>query len=84
MCLRNLFGGNDCTWILFIIIVLLLIDEDCGDDRSGGFYAKRARPNGRALLHIYDMYMYYSFTAVASASEPGPIWQDTLSDKWST
>ena len=37
MCLRNLFGGNDCTWILFIIIVLLLIDEDCGDDRSGGW-----------------------------------------------
>ena len=36
MCLRNLFGGNDCTWILFIIIVLLLIDDDCGDDRSGG------------------------------------------------
>ena len=35
MCLRNLFGGNDCTWILFIN-VLLLIDEDCGDDRSGG------------------------------------------------
>lgn len=34
MCLRNLFGGNDCTWILFIIIVLLLIDDcDCGDDR---------------------------------------------------
>jgi len=28
MCLRNLFGGNDCTWILFIIIVLLLIDND--------------------------------------------------------
>ena len=34
MCLRNLFGGNDCTWILFIIIVLLLIDnDDC--DRGG-------------------------------------------------
>ena len=31
MCLRNLFCGNDCTWILFIIIVLLLIDDsDCG------------------------------------------------------
>ena len=30
MCLRNLFNGNDCTWILFIIIVLLLIDNnDC-------------------------------------------------------
>ncbi len=34
MCLRNLFGGNDCTWILFIIIVLLLID-DCGDNGCG-------------------------------------------------
>lgn len=35
MCLRNLFCGNDCTWILFIIIVLLLIDNnDCDDDRS--------------------------------------------------
>ncbi len=31
MCLRNLFGGNDCTWILFIIIVLLLIDDGCCD-----------------------------------------------------
>lgn len=30
MCLRNLFNGNDCTWILLIIIVLLLID-DCGN-----------------------------------------------------
>ncbi len=30
MCLRNLFGGMDCTWLLFIIIVLLLID-DCGE-----------------------------------------------------
>ncbi len=34
MCLRNLFGGNDCTWILFIIIVLLLID-DCGERETG-------------------------------------------------
>ncbi len=34
MCLRNLFGGNDCTWILFIIIVLLLID-DCGERDNG-------------------------------------------------
>ena len=23
MCLRNLFCGNDCTWILFIIIGIL-------------------------------------------------------------
>ena len=28
MCLRNLFSGMDCTWILFIIILILL----CGDD----------------------------------------------------
>ena len=28
MCLRNLFGGNDCTWILFIIIVLLPFDDE--------------------------------------------------------
>ncbi len=28
MCLRNLFGGNDCTWALFIIAILLLIDND--------------------------------------------------------
>ena len=38
MCLRNLFCGNDCTWILFIIIVLLLID-DCGNgcnERNNG------------------------------------------------
>ena len=35
MCLRNLFNGNDCTWILFIIIVLLLID-DCGCERNNG------------------------------------------------
>lgn len=31
MCLRNLFCGGDCNWILLIIIVLLLIDDgDCG------------------------------------------------------
>ncbi len=37
MCLRNLFCGNDCTWILFIIIVLLLIDnDDCGNDYGRG------------------------------------------------
>ena len=27
MCLRNLFCGGDCNWILLIIIVLLLIDD---------------------------------------------------------
>ncbi len=37
MCLRNIFGGNDCTWILFIIIVLLLIDDaDCGCNNDRG------------------------------------------------
>ena len=31
MCLRNLFCGGDCNWILLIIIVLLLIDDGgCG------------------------------------------------------
>ena len=33
MCLRNLFNGIDCTWLLFIIVILLLIDNDdcsCG------------------------------------------------------
>lgn len=31
MCLRNLFGGGDCTWLLFIIIPCLLFnDDDCG------------------------------------------------------
>ena len=32
MCLRNLFCGSDCNWILLIIIVLLLIDDNgCGN-----------------------------------------------------
>ncbi len=31
MCLRNLFNGNDCTWILFIIILILLVDDECCD-----------------------------------------------------
>ncbi len=31
MCLRNLFGGVDCSWLLFIIIILLLIDCDDND-----------------------------------------------------
>ncbi len=31
MCLRNLFNGIDCTWLLFIIVILLLIgNDDCG------------------------------------------------------
>ncbi len=28
MCLKNLFCGNDCTWALFIIAILLLLDDD--------------------------------------------------------
>ena len=32
MCLRNLFNGNDCTWILFIIILILLVDDECCDN----------------------------------------------------
>ena len=37
MCINRLFGGNDCTWILFIIIVLLLCDDDCGKDCGNNF-----------------------------------------------
>ena len=40
MCLRNLFCGSDCNWILLIIIVLLLIDEGgCGEggNTCGGY-----------------------------------------------
>ena len=33
MCLRNLFGGGDCTWLLFIIILVLLF---CNDDSGCG------------------------------------------------
>ncbi len=35
MCLKNLFCGNDCTWILFFIIVMLLMDDDCGCNSCG-------------------------------------------------
>lgn len=29
MCMRNLFGGaNCCSWFLFVIILLLLCDND--------------------------------------------------------
>ena len=36
MCLRNLFCGNvNCTWLLFIIAINLILDNcdggDCGD-----------------------------------------------------
>lgn len=37
MCLRNLFCGNDCNWILLVIIVLLLIDDNgCGNTVNAG------------------------------------------------
>ncbi len=37
MCLRNLFGCDaNCTWLLFIIVILLLIsNSDCGEDTCG-------------------------------------------------
>ena len=35
MCLRNLFNGLDCTWLLFIIVILLLIENsDCGGNNG--------------------------------------------------
>ncbi len=36
MCLRNLFCGEaNCSWLLFIIVILLLIDNnDCGCDNG--------------------------------------------------
>ncbi len=41
MCISNLFGGcgnNGCTWILFLIVLLLLCDDDrsCGCDHGCG------------------------------------------------
>ena len=38
MCLRNLFGCEaNCSWLLFIIVILLLIDNsDCGNDCYNG------------------------------------------------
>ncbi len=35
MCLRNLFGSVDCTWLLFVIIILLLIG-DCDECDNNG------------------------------------------------
>ena len=40
MCLRNLFCGGDCTWLLFIIVLILLADNrdcdnGCGVANSG-------------------------------------------------
>lgn len=37
MCLKNLFCNSDCNWILLILIVLLLLDDNsCGDCGSRG------------------------------------------------
>ena len=44
MCLRNLFCGEaNCSWLLFVIIILLLIDNnDCGcQSNYDGFYNNR-------------------------------------------
>jgi len=37
MCLSNLFCGNDCTWawILFIVGILLLLENNCGGNGYG-------------------------------------------------
>ena len=37
MCLSNLFCNNDCTWawILFIIGIILLLENNCGDNGCG-------------------------------------------------
>jgi hypothetical protein len=37
MCLSKLFCGNDCTWawILFIIGIVLLLDNNCGGESCG-------------------------------------------------
>ncbi len=43
MCLRNLFCGEaNCTWLLFIIVILLLIDNGCDDNYGCG----QVRNNG--------------------------------------
>ena len=37
MCLRNLFcGETNCSWLLFIIVILLLIDNGCDNDCYNG------------------------------------------------
>lgn len=39
MCLRNLFCGEaNCTWLLFIIVILLLIDNGSCNDCDNGCY----------------------------------------------
>ena len=31
-----LFGGNTCTWVLILVIVFLLSQNDCGCDNGCG------------------------------------------------
>jgi len=40
MCLRRLFGENDCTMLLFFVIVLLIL---CGGDDNNGCGCERER-----------------------------------------
>lgn len=47
------------------------------DDRSGRLSIEPT------AFTVYDTESY-SITAQARASEPGPMWQETLSDRWST
>ncbi|MBR5540560.1 MAG: hypothetical protein IKU56_04190 [Clostridia bacterium] len=43
MCLRNLFCGEaNCSWLLFIIVILLLIDNNsCDNDYDNVCYNNR-------------------------------------------
>ncbi len=35
MCLRNLFSGEvNCTWLLFIIAIILILDQNDSCDNS--------------------------------------------------
>ncbi len=36
MCISRLFGEGNCTWLLFIIVLLLLCDNDQGHDCDRG------------------------------------------------
>lgn len=50
MCLRNLFCGNvNCTWLLFIIAIILILDNcgGCGDNGDCGDCGYTATPCGR-------------------------------------
>ncbi len=42
MCLRNLFNGDvNCTWLLFIIVLILLIDDGCNNGCDNGYTTTR-------------------------------------------